>query len=45
MSAEEELELVLALSREMALEEERKRMAVDDDEELERILKMSLEDT
>ena len=40
---EEELELALALSRQMAEEEERQRMVANDDE-LERVLRMSLQD-
>ena len=40
---EEDLELALALSKQMAEEEERSRMAANDDE-LERVLKMSLQD-
>ena len=44
LSTEEtDLELAIALSRELALEEEKQRM-VADDEELERVLKMSLLD-
>ncbi len=40
---EEDLELALVLSRQMAEEEERSRMEANDDE-LERVLKMSLQD-
>lgn len=41
---EEELELALALSREIVAEEERRRRLMAEDEELERVLKLSLQE-
>lgn len=45
LTAEEELELVLAMSKAMADKEEQERKrAAEEEEELDRVLKMSLQD-